>query len=79
MNCTTTSWIIEGFNPDEDYFSGLYASGPFKLTAVTLSATFSLTLLPCLFGMIWKERYGLDIKRVITNRHICSWAWNCIV
>ena len=79
MNCFNISWSIQNFHPDKDYFSGLYASSPFKLIAVTLSVTFSLILLPCLFGMIWKERYGLDIKRIITNRLICSLAWNCIV
>ena len=78
MNGSLTTWNIEDFHLDDDFFSGLYASSPFKLTAVTFSVTFSLVLLPFLFGMIWKERYGLDIKRVITNRLISSLAWSCI-
>jgi hypothetical protein len=79
MNCSTISWSIQNFHPDEDYFYGIYTSSPFKFIAVTLSITFSLILIPLFFGMIWKERYGLDIKRVITNRLICYLARNCIV
>jgi hypothetical protein len=79
MNFSTISWSIQNFHPDEDYFSGIYTNSPFKFIAVTLSITFSLILIPLFFGMIWKECYGLDIKRVITNMLICYLASNCIV
>jgi hypothetical protein len=38
-----------------------------------------MIFLPFWFGMIWNERNGSDMNRVITNRLLCSMAWTCIV
>ncbi len=78
MNFSTTTWNIEDFQQNADYFSGLYEKSQFKLIAIALSVIWSLILLPFLFGMIWKEHNGADIKRIIINRLICSLAWSCI-
>jgi hypothetical protein len=78
MNCSTTPWIIEDFQSDANYFSRSYESSLIKLTAVTLSITSTIVILPFWLGIIWNEQHGSDMNRVITNRLICSMAWTCI-
>ena len=64
---------------ESDYFSAAFENGPFKTCSVILSIIAGLILLPAMYGIIWYERYGTDLKRILLNMLVSSMSWAGVV
>ena len=53
---------------EENFFKGLIQNRPSKIVALIFSIIISLCTSLSLFGIIWFERFGSDLKRMFINR-----------
>ena len=53
---------------EENFFKGLILNRPSKIAALIFSIIISLCTSLALFGIIWFERFGSDLKRMFINR-----------
>jgi len=59
-----------------DHFSAAFENGYIKNISASVSCIVILIILPFLYGIIWYERYGTDVKRVLLNRMVSSICWS---
>ena len=59
-----------------DHFSTAFENGYIKIISISVSFISSLIILPFLYGIIWYERYGTDVKRILLNRIVSSVCWS---
>ena len=59
----------------EDYFQAAFDDIIWKTSAIVISVPTFLFIIFGLFGIIWYERYGSDVRRVLLNRLITSICW----
>lgn len=66
---------ITAINQTEISFDFIFQNNLIKYLAVPLA--FVVTLLFCSLcaGIIWYEQYGSDLKRILINRLVSSFAW----
>ena len=63
------------FNPWSDYFSGAFENVALKATIVSTTIVAASINLVGFYGIIWFERYGADVRRVLLNRLVSSICW----
>ena len=66
---------ITSFNATGDFFEMLYfprASKFIIMTSAFILVSFNLVLL---YGVIWFERFGSDLKRTLVNKFVASICW----
>ena len=66
-------------NKTEELFTGLYEIRASTMSVV--SASFVLTVINMLmaYGVIWYDRYGIDMKRTLMNKLVTSICWASII
>jgi hypothetical protein len=62
----------------DDFFCVLLENHPTKIVSLTFAYIFLLTLPPCLWSIIWFERFGSDSKRTFVNKILSSLCWCAI-
>ena len=63
------------FEPWSDYFSAAFENVALKAAIVSLTIVSTVSILIGLYGIIWYERFGSDVKRVLLNRLVSSVCW----
>jgi hypothetical protein len=66
-------------NKTEDYFSGLFENRPSKIGVIVFSFILDAMNMLLAYGIIWYDRFGLDIKQNLMNRLISSLCWAAII
>ncbi len=64
---------------DDDFFSAAFENGPLKTCSFIFSIISGLILLPTMYGIVWYEHYGNDLKRILLNMLVSSVSWVGIV
>ena len=64
---------------EENFFKGLIQNRATKTVGVILSIILTLCTSLSLFGIIWFERFGSDLKRMFINRAVSSLCWTILV
>ena len=64
---------------DDDFFSAAFENGPLKTCSLIFSILSGLILLPSMYGIVWYEHYGNDLKRILLNMLVSSMSWVGIV
>ena len=59
----------------EDFFEELYANRPSKIAILMASCLLTVVNVFLLYGIIWFERYGADLKRTLVDKSIASLCW----
>ena len=70
---------MEIANKTEDYFSGLFENRPSKIGVIVLSFILDAFNVFLAYGIIWYDRFGLDVKQNLMNRLISSLCWAFII
>ena len=60
----------------QDYFEDLVANSSIKIILITFAILSSLISIPVIYGIIWFERFGSDMKRILINRLVSSVCWS---
>ena len=63
----------------EDFFNELYANRPSKFASLAVGCLLTVINVILLYGIIWFEHYGVDLKRTLINKSISSLCWSGIV
>jgi hypothetical protein len=58
-----------------DFYQTLFDNKPFKIVFVVFSVIVSLINIPTIYGIIWFERSGSDLKRMFINKTVSSVCW----
>ena len=72
------------FLPDDDedsggdFFSGIFENRPEKIISIIFSAVGGSILMPLVYGIIWFEHHGSDLKRTLLNKLVSSLCWSCM-
>ena len=73
---------MEDFNSTKSSYQqichGFLENGISKSLSVTYSLLLSCIALPLLYGIIWYERFGSDLKRTLINQLFSSVCWYLI-
>ena len=63
-------------NNEQDYFDELFGNRPIKMFMIAFSSLSLLLSIPVIYGIIWFERFGCDMKRIFINRLVSSVCWS---
>jgi hypothetical protein len=74
-NNSSTSFIIESFIEENDYFAGIFAKRPFTVISLLVSLMITVILVALFLGIIWFDQIRSDSKRIIITRLFCSGCW----
>jgi hypothetical protein len=55
--------------------NGFLENGTSKIVSISISVILSFLVLPLLYGIIWYERFGTDLKRTLINQLFASVCW----
>jgi len=61
---------------DGDFFENLYRNRPSKFIIMSAALVLMAINLTLLYGIIWFERFGLDLKRTLINKLVSSICWS---
>ncbi len=74
---------MEDFNSTNSSYqqicNGFLENGISKVLALTVSIILSFLVLPLLYGIIWYERFGTDLKRTLINQLFGSICWYLMI
>ena len=62
-----------------DAFQLVRDHGPLKYASIAFTIVAAAIFLPGMYGIIWYERYGTDLKRILLNMIVSSLSWVGIV
>ncbi len=71
--------IYSSNNSYEQICSGYLENGISKFSCITLSIFLSFLVLPLLYGIIWYEKFGTDLKRTLINQLFGSICWYLLI
>jgi hypothetical protein len=74
-NNSSTSFIIESFIEDGDYFAGVFEKRLFTKISLSVSLIITAILVVLLLGIILFDQIRSDLKRIIITRLFCSGCW----
>ena len=60
---------------DKDFFSEIFENYLSKILTVTFAIVSAPFIIFALYGIIWYEQYGHDLKRTIINKLFASTCW----
>ncbi len=64
---------------EDNFFNVLFENRPSKIIGAIFSIILSLLTFVSVYGIIWYERFGSDLKRIFINRIVSSVCWTMIV
>ena len=70
---------MELTNKTEEYFSGLFENRASKISAVLVSFILDILNFILGYGIIWYDRYGIDIKQNLMNKLVTSICWTVTI
>ena len=74
---------MEEFNSTNSYYihicDDFLENGFSKIFSLLLSIILSCIFLPLLYGIIWYERFGTDLKRTLINQLFVSVCWYLMI
>jgi hypothetical protein len=74
-NNSSTSFTIESFIEDGDYFAGVFEKRLFTKISLSVSLIITAILVVLLLGIILFDQIRSDLKRIIITRLFCSGCW----
>ena len=74
-----TCFLSSDDNDDDvDFFSGIFENRLEKNISVIFSAVGGSILMALVYGIIWFEHFGSDLKRTLLNKLVSSLCWSCM-
>jgi hypothetical protein len=70
---------METLNKTENHFSGLFENRASKIGAVLVAFTLDIVNVVLAYGIIWFDRFGLDITQNLMNRLVTSLCWASMI
>ncbi len=64
---------------EEINFNGIFENRPSKIIGASLCILLSFFTFTSVYGIIWFERFGSDLKRIFINRIVSSICWNFLL
>lgn len=71
--------MSRSFNKTEELFSGLYEIRASTMSMVSTSFVLTFVNMALAYGVIWYDRYGIDMKRTLMNKLVTSTCWALII
>ena len=65
-----------GIDEGSDFFSGIFENRPEKIFSVIFSAIAGSILILLMYGIMWFEHHGSDLKRTLLNKLVSSLCWS---
>ena len=62
-----------------EVFSGLIEKRPSKFLFIFSSVVIDVVNIGMAYGVIWYDRYGVDMKQTLMNKLITSICWSSII
>ena len=66
-------------NGTYEVFSGLVENRPSKFVFILSSVVIDVVNIGMAYGVIWYDRYGVDMKQTLMNKLITSICWGSII
>lgn len=78
-NINYNDFNMSSFKSEGDFFEMLYLPRPSKFVIMTAAFTLVFVNLILLYGVVWFERFGSDLKRTLINKFVASICWATMV